>query len=70
MYSTIFYVIILIILADYIFERWLAYLNSKSRGTDLPAELKGIYDQDKLQKAINYDTVSSKFGNIASLFMC
>lgn len=68
MYSTIFYVIILIILADYIFERWLAYLNSKSRGTDLPAELKGIYDQDKLQKAINYDTVSSKFGNITSSF--
>jgi STE24 endopeptidase len=68
MYTTIFYIIILIIIADYLFERWLAYLNSKTRGSALPDELLGIYDQDKLQKSINYDKVSSKFGNVTSTF--
>ncbi len=61
-----FYVIVLIIIADYIFERWLNYLNSKTRGTTLPTELKGIFDQEKYEKSINYDKVNSKFGNLTS----
>jgi STE24 endopeptidase len=66
MYNTIFYCIIIIIVFDYVFERWLNYLNAKNRVAQLPDELKGIYDEDKYQKSLQYDKVSSKFEWITS----
>lgn len=68
MYNTIFYILIAIILFDYILERVLNYLNAKQRKYPLPAELQGIYDTEKLQKAQDYDRVNSKFENVTSTF--
>jgi STE24 endopeptidase len=66
MYNSVFYIIIAIILFDYILERWLGYLNAKNRTSQLPDELKGIYDEEKYKKSIDYDKVNSKFENVTS----
>lgn len=66
MYNTVFYVIITIIVLDYLLERWLNFLNSKQRTDKLPAELEGVYDDEKYRKSIEYDMVSSKFEFITS----
>lgn len=66
MYTTLFYVIIVIIVFDYLLERWLNFLNSKQRSHQLPKELEGIYDEEKYKKSIDYDKVSSKFGFVTS----
>jgi STE24 endopeptidase len=68
MYNAIFYAIILIILLDYFLERYLNYLNSKTRNASLPDELKGIYDEEKYAKSIEYEKVNSKFEFITSTF--
>lgn len=68
MYNAIFYILIAILVFDYVLDRILNYLNGKNRKNPLPQELLGIYDDEKLQKAIAYDKVNSKFDNITSTF--
>lgn len=68
MYNTIFYILVAILVFDYVLDRILNFLNGKNRKNPLPQELLGIYDDEKLQKAIAYDKVNSKFDNITSTF--
>jgi STE24 endopeptidase len=66
MYNTVFYLIIVIIVLEYALERWLDFLNAKNRSAYLPDELKGIYDEEKYKKSIDYDKVSNQFDLITS----
>lgn len=61
MYNIVFYVIITILVIDYLLGRYLSFLNSQYRNKPLPEELVDIYDPEKLQKAIAYDKTNSKF---------
>jgi STE24 endopeptidase len=66
MYNIVFYFIIIIVVFDYAMERWLNWLNAKNRTSILPDELKGIYDEEKYKKSIEYDRVNSTFELITS----
>ena len=66
MYTLVFYLIISIIILDFILDRWLAYLNAKNRNAQLPVELQGIYDEEKYKKSVAYDTVNGKFELLTS----
>lgn len=68
MYNSIFYILIAILLFDYFLDLLLGYLNSKNRNKPLPVELHGIYDDEKLSKAIAYDRENARFGNITGTF--
>ncbi len=68
MYNVIFFILIAILVFDYLLDRVLNYLNGKNREKPLPQELHGIYDAEKLQKAIDYDKVNSRFDNVTSTF--
>ena len=59
-----FYLILGILLFDYCFEQVLSYLNSTSWSDQLPAELKGIYDQEKYSKSQRYEKSKRKFSFI------
>ena len=72
----LYYSIILILIVDFLFERWLDFLNAKQRSSELPSELKGIYDPDKYQKSVEYErskhnfaTISESFGFIVMLIL-
>ncbi len=62
----LFYVIILIIVFDFVFDRVMDYLNSTRWSNKLPEELKGIYNEDKYRKSQNYSKENMKFGLITS----
>ncbi|NOX46853.1 MAG: M48 family metallopeptidase [Chlorobi bacterium] len=66
MAQTIFYIIIAIILFDYILERVLDYLNSTRWSPEVPDELKGLYDKEKYRKAQEYDKVTTRFSFVTS----
>lgn len=69
--STIFIIIIAILVFDYLLERLLEYLNSTLWSNKLPDELKGIYDADKYCKAQEYARVNRKFSIfVNSLSLC
>jgi STE24 endopeptidase len=54
MQQTLFYIIIGIIIFDYVFDRIIDYLNDSRRSNVLPAELKGIYDEEKYKTSQDY----------------
>jgi len=66
--QTIFNIIIVIIVLNFLLERWLSWLNDKNSSEELPEELKGIYDEDKYSKQRAYDKVKGKFSILSSSF--
>ena len=68
MSQIIFYTIIGLLVADFMFERFLEYLNSTRWSDKLPEEVNGIYDQAKYSKQQAYEKVNFRFSLISSAF--
>jgi STE24 endopeptidase len=68
MSQILFYIIIGLVVADFIFERILEYLNSTQWSDQLPDDLKGIYDDAKYSQQQAYEKVNFRFSMISSSF--
>jgi len=68
MHNALFYIILGIIVVDFVIERWLDYLNSKKLSTELPEELKDVYDAGQYKKSQEYKKVNDRFSLITSSF--
>jgi STE24 endopeptidase len=68
MYTSLFFLIVAIIVADFALERYLDHLNSKRWSSELPPELKDVYDAEHYRKQQEYKKVNDKFALIASSF--
>ena len=65
---TLFFIILVILVLDFILERFLEYLNTKRWSNQLPDELQGIYDLNKYRTSQQYQKVKQKFSWIISSF--
>jgi len=63
---TIFYIIVGILIFDYVLERILDYLNSTYWSNEIPKELEGIYDAEKYKKSQDYEKVKTRFSLLTS----
>lgn len=68
MVQLLFVIIIVILVADFGLERYLAYLNIKESGKNLPPLLQDIYDPEKYAKQQDYFRTNSRFGMLTSSF--
>ncbi len=66
--NTIFIIILIILISDFILERMLSVLNIKASKQPIPSLLSGIYDDEKYQKQQAYFQANSRFGLITSTF--
>ena len=66
--TTIFWLIIAILVFDFVLERVLDYLNTTRWSDQVPQELKGIYDEEKYRKQQAYSKVNHRFGILTSSF--
>jgi STE24 endopeptidase len=66
MAETLFYLILIIVVVDFLFERTLDFLNTTRWSDVLPEELKGIYDEEKYSKSQRYLKVNHKFGMLTA----
>jgi len=66
--QNIFYLIIGILVFDFLVDKFLDYLNSKHYNDELPTELQDVYDAEEYKKSQAYKLTNNKFGNITSLF--
>ena len=66
--TTLFWIIILILVLDFTLERYLGYLNTTLWSDELPQEVKGIYDAEKYKKQQNYSKTNHRFGLLSSSF--
>ncbi|MFP4467994.1 MAG: M48 family metallopeptidase [Bacteroidales bacterium] len=62
MEQSILYVIVTIIVLDYVFDRVMDYLNASRWSKKLPDELRGIYDEEKYRKSQEYSRANMRFG--------
>jgi len=67
MFMSVFYIIIAILIFDFLLERLLNYLNSTRWSNELPKELHGIYDIDQYKKSQDYYFENQKLGLITSI---
>lgn len=68
MAQTIFWIIIAIILFDFVFENILDLLNYRNLKETIPPGLKGIYDEERYRKSQQYEKVKARFSLITGLF--
>ncbi len=67
-HTTLFYVIIAILLIDAIWGWILEELNRKSRGLKVPERLSDVYSQEKFEEQKQYRKVNHRFEKISSTF--
>ena len=63
-----FYLIIGILILDFLIERGLSWLNMKNVSPDLPDALSGIYDSEKYARQQEYFKTNQRFGLITATF--
>ena len=68
MYTTLFFIIISIIVFDFVFSTFLSYINSSKQSPTLPEEVKGIYDEEKYAKQQKYKKTNTRFSYLTSSF--
>jgi len=66
MVQTLLWIILGILIFDFLLERTLDYLNATRLSEKLPEELRDIYDADKYQQSQQYFKVNQKFSFITS----
>ncbi len=64
----LFYIIISIIILNFIVNSWLDYLNSKHYNDPIPLELKDVYTKEEYEKSQQYKQVNEHFSKYTSLF--
>jgi STE24 endopeptidase len=63
----IFICIIVLLVLNFIFDTVLNYLNHKSAGAKVGEELKGLYDEEKYNKSVEYNAVRYRFSLVSSV---
>lgn len=66
--NAILYILLAIVILDFLVERILGYLNDKSSKSPIPSELEGVYDEAQYQKSQEYHRVTGRFGNFTAAF--
>ena len=66
--TTLFYIIIGIIILKFVFDKILNHLNAQHYNDDLPDEIKDVYDAEEYEKSQTYKTTNYKFGILTSTF--
>lgn len=64
-HQVIFYIIIAVIVVDFIYSGILDSLNAKARSKPIPDKLKGIYHEEKYQKQQKYAKENHSFSTIS-----
>ncbi|MFP4025880.1 MAG: M48 family metallopeptidase [Thiohalospira sp.] len=67
-HQTVFYIIVGILIFDYLFDQLLDYLNATKRSAKLPKEVKGIYNEEKYRQSQAYEKANHKFSIVTSSF--
>ena len=66
--TTLFYILIAILIINFIIDKILDFLNTKHFDDEIPTELKDVYENTAYEKSQAYKKANAKFSNITSLF--
>ena len=66
--TTLFYILIAILVLNFIVDKILDFLNTKHFDDAIPAELEDVYEKEEYEKSQAYKKTNAKFSNLTSLF--
>ena len=66
--TTLFYILISILIISFIIDKVLDYLNAKRFDDTIPVELADVYEETAYKKSQAYKKTNSKFSNLTSTF--
>ncbi|WP_108423514.1 M48 family metallopeptidase [Flagellimonas amoyensis] len=66
--TLLFYVILIILIVQFLVHQLLEYLNAKRFGSNLPQELSDVFDEKEYQKSQQYKQANYRFGLISDGF--
>ena len=66
--TTLFYILIAILVINFIVDKILDTLNTKHFDDEIPFELKDVYEKEEYEKSQAYKKTNAKFSNITGLF--
>lgn len=66
--TTLFYILIAILIISFIIDKVLDYLNAKRFDDTIPVELADVYEETAYKKSQAYKKTNSKFSNLTSTF--
>ena len=66
--TTLFYIIIGIIVLKFIFDKTLNHLNAKHFKDELPEEVQDVYDDEEYKRSQEYKLTNYRFGILTSSF--
>ena len=66
--NILFYIIIVILLLQFLIESFLEYLNAKHYGDAIPKELEDVFDKEEYEKSQAYQKTNYRFGFLSSMF--
>ena len=66
--TTLFYILIAILIINFIVDKILDTLNTKHFDDKIPSELKDVYEKEEYEKSQAYKKTNAKFSNITGLF--
>ncbi|MBG7612431.1 M48 family metallopeptidase [Polaribacter sp. BAL334] len=64
----LFYIIIGILIIDFLFDLYLDFLNQRKYDDEIPEKLSDVYDEDAYKKSQAYKKGNARFSRITSLF--
>lgn len=65
--QTLYTIILAIIIAGFIFDQWINYLNTTTRSNLLPEALKGFYDESTYSLQQDYERDNYRFGLVSDI---
>jgi STE24 endopeptidase len=68
MYNYIFYIILIVLIASFILDKVLDYLNLKNTVAVLPPEVGDVYEPERYKVSQEYKRVKTKFSFLTSSF--
>jgi STE24 endopeptidase len=66
--TTLFYIIILILIINFIIDKIIGNLNAKHFDDVLPIEVADVYEEKEYSKSQSYNKINFKLGTVTSLF--
>lgn len=66
--TTLFYILIAILIINFIIDKVLDFLNSKHFDDAIPIELDDVYEKEEYKKSQAYKKTNTRFSNITGLF--
>jgi STE24 endopeptidase len=65
--QALYYLILAIIIAGFVFDQWINYLNTTMRSNTLPEALKGFYDESTYSLQQDYERDNYRFGLVSDI---